>query len=82
MKGIVNLKPASGDCVVVYSSVGKGKLPLACMPTDPRLKEATKAQEAARKISEKNRSYVEELDRILVQQEDKKMLGLTPSPES
>ena len=80
-KDIVNLKPAPGNCVAVYLTVGKCKLPLACMPTDPRLKEAIKAREAARKASKKNRSYVEDLDHILVQQEDKKMLGLTPPPE-
>ena len=52
------------------------------MPTDPTIKETIKAQEAARKSSKKNQSYVEELDHILVQQEDKKVLRLTPQPES
>ena len=54
MKDIVNLKPAPGDYVTVCLSVGEGKLLLSCMPTDLRIKEAIKAQEAARKTSRKN----------------------------
>ena len=66
MKDIVNIKPAPGDCVAVYLSVGKGESLLSCMLTDLRLKEAIKGQEAAGKASEKNQSYVEKLDHILV----------------
>ena len=54
MKDIVNLKPAPGDCAAVHLSAGKCESPLTCMPTDPRIKEAIKAQEAARKTSRKN----------------------------
>ena len=48
MKDTVNLQLVTGDYVSVYSSAGQCKTPEACVPTDPRLKEATKAQEAAR----------------------------------
>ena len=53
MKDIVNLQLAPEDCVAVYSLAGKGKTPVACMPTDPRFKETTKAQGVARRASEK-----------------------------
>ena len=53
IKDTVNLQPALGDCVAVYSSSGKGKIPVVCMSTDPRLKETIKAQEAARRALEK-----------------------------
>ena len=48
MKDNVNLQPVTGDCVLVYLSAGQGETPEACVTTNPRLKEATKAQEVAR----------------------------------
>ena len=53
MKDTVNLQPAPGDCVAVYLLAGKGKTPVACMPTDPMPKDAIKVQETARRASEK-----------------------------